>query len=64
VIVHYPTAPRTGIVVVYDLGEPGSWEQACEDRAAWGKELTEIHTLNNNHVAIEFKPGGELEASA
>jgi hypothetical protein len=51
-------------MVVYDLEDPDSWEQAHEDRAAWGKELTEIHTLDNNHVAIVFKPGGALEASA
>ena len=63
-IVHESPAPRTGIIVVYDLGESGSWEQAREDRATWGKELTEIHRLDNNHVAIEFKPGGALEASA
>jgi hypothetical protein len=63
-IVHDSPEPRTGIVVVYDLGDPDSWEQAREDRGAWGKELTEIHRLDNNHVAIEFKPGGALEASA
>jgi hypothetical protein len=51
-------------MVVYDLEEPDSWEQAREDRAAQGKELTEIYTLDSNHVAMVFKPGGALEASA
>ncbi len=55
---------HTGIMIVFDLEDPDSWEQAREDRAAWGKELTEIHTLDNNHVAIVFMPGGTLEASA
>jgi hypothetical protein len=63
-IVQEPRAPRTGIMVVYDLEEPDSWEQAREDRAAQGKELTEIYTLDSNHVAMVFKPGGSLEASA
>lgn len=63
-IVQEPRASRTGIMVVYDLEEPDSWEQAREDRAAQGKELTEIYTLDSNHVAMVFKPGGALEASA
>jgi hypothetical protein len=36
---------HTGIMIVFDLEDPDSWEQAREDRAAWGKELTEIYTL-------------------
>jgi len=63
-IVHESPEPRTEIVVVYDLGEDGSWEQAREDREAWGKELTEIHRLDSDPVAIVFTPGGALEASA
>lgn len=63
-IVYESPAPRTGIMIVYDLKDPASWEQAREDRAAWGKELTAIYTLDNNHVAIVFKPGDALEASA
>jgi len=62
-ILQYSPEPRTGIVVVYDLREPDSWEQAREDRGAWGKKLTEIHRLGNDHVVIEFKPSGTLEAS-
>jgi hypothetical protein len=67
-ILQYSPEPRTGIVVVYDLREPDSWEQAREDRRAWGKELTEIYTLiytlDNDHVIIAFKPGAALEAAA
>ena len=55
---------RTGVVVVYDLREPGSWEQARDDRETWGNELSEIHRLDNDRVVIVFKPGGALEASA
>jgi hypothetical protein len=63
-IVHDSPEPRTGIVLVYDLREPDSWEHAREDRGAWGKELTDIYTLDNDHVIIVFKPGTALEASA
>jgi hypothetical protein len=49
---------------VYDLRDPDAWERAGRERAAWGRMWTEIHTLDNDHVIIEFKPGGALEASA
>ncbi len=52
------------VVKVYDLRDPDAWERAGRERAAWGRQWTEIHTLDNEHVIIEFKPGGALEASA
>ena len=56
---------RIGAVMkVYDLRDPHAWERASRERTAWGRKRTEIHRLDNDHVAIEFKPGGALEASA
>ena len=52
------------VVKIYDLRDPDAWERAGRERAAWGRKRTEIHRLDNDHVAIEFKPGGALEASA
>lgn len=56
---------RIGAVVkAYDLRDPEAWERAGRERAAWGREMSEIHRLDNDHVIIVFKPGGALEASA
>ena len=52
------------VVKMYDLRDPEAWERAERERAAWGRLWTEIHTLDNDHVIIVFKPGGALEASA
>lgn len=52
------------IVVVYDLRDSVQWTTAGEARRAWGRERTAIHTIDNDHIAIEFKPGGALEVSA
>ena len=57
-------APHTDRVEVYDLSDPQAWEQAGRDRAAWGKSLSVIHRLDNDHIAIEFKPRGALEAAS
>ena len=58
--------PDTGeaIVVVYDLRDPDAWERAGRERRAWGREFTEVHTLTNDVIAVEFKPGGALEVPA
>ena len=57
--------PRhTDKVTVYDLRDPEALAQASTDRDAWGRQWTEIHILDNDHVAIEFKPRGTLEAAS
>lgn len=60
----YPKEVPEGMLVVYDLREPPQWIGARHDREAWGRERSEIHPLDNDHVLIEFKPGESLEASA
>jgi hypothetical protein len=57
--------PRhTDKVTVYDLRDPEASAQASTDQDAWGRQWTEIHILDNDHVAIQFKPRGTLEAAS
>jgi hypothetical protein len=52
------------VVKVYDLRDPDAWERAGRERAAWGRQWSEIHRLDIDHIIIEFKPGGAREVSA
>jgi hypothetical protein len=52
------------VLIIYALRDPEAWERARRDRAFWGRERTEIHTLDSDHVVIEFKSSGALETSA
>jgi hypothetical protein len=56
----YETSTR----VVYDLRDPEQWKRAGQDRHAWGRSMTDIHTLDTDHIVIEFRAGEALEASA
>ena len=57
--------PRhTDRVTVYDLRDPEAGAQASADVDAWGRQWTEIHSLDNDHVVIAFKPRGSLEAAS
>ena len=58
----YPTERVEAILVLYDLRNPAQWTAAGEDRRAWGRERTAIHTLDLDHIIIEFLPGGALGA--
>lgn len=49
------------VLVVYDLSDPLQWTAAGEERRAWGRERTIIHTLDNDHILIEYMAGGALE---
>ena len=48
-------------LVLYDLRDPEVWEKAARERRSWGRSRAVIHVLDDDHVAIEFKPGGALE---
>ncbi len=50
--------------VVYDLRDDAARERAHADIRAWGRERTRIHTLDNDHIALEVLPGGALEIPA
>jgi hypothetical protein len=65
-MVHDGCPPRT-VWVVYDLRDPGQWEQARQDREAWGRGFSEVYSLDCDHVLIIFRPGGascESQAAA
>jgi hypothetical protein len=65
-MVHDECPSRT-LWVAYDLRDPDQWEQARQDREAWGKALATVHTLDLDHVLIMFHPGGascESQAAA
>lgn len=53
-----------GMLVIYDLRDSTQWTGARRGREAWGRERSEIYKLDNDHIIIQFKPGGALEASA
>jgi hypothetical protein len=60
----YPIEHVEAMAVLYDLRDPAQRTAAGEERRAWGRERTEIHVLSNDHIIIEYKAGGALEASA
>lgn len=57
---------RTEFWVVYDLADAEQWTRAGEDRRAWGRGMSQVFTLDTDHIVIVFRPGGAtgLEASA
>ncbi len=54
----------TSTFVMYDLRDPEAWMRAHRERAAWGKDLTVVFVVDQDHIILEFKAGGALEASA
>ncbi len=59
----YPKSTES-ILVLYDLRDPEQWKRAGRDRRAWGRGVVEIHTLDRDHVVLEFRAGGVLEGTA
>jgi hypothetical protein len=47
------------LTIVYDLRDPGAWQQAHKHRGMWGKLFTDIHLLDSDHVVLVFRSGGE-----
>jgi hypothetical protein len=58
------TTPREGVLVAVDLRDAEAWTRAGRELRAWGREHSIVHVFDNDHIAIEFQPGGALEASA
>jgi hypothetical protein len=56
--------PSRTVWVAYDLRDPDQWEQARQDREAWGKARSTVHTLDPDHVLIMFHPGGSVSQAA
>lgn len=55
---------ESSILILFDLKDPEQWERSGRERRAWGREHSEIHTITNDIIIIEFRAGGALEASA
>ncbi len=58
------TTAKEGRLVIYDLRDVAAWQRAHEERGAWGRRRSKVHTLDNDHVIIEFEAGRKTEASA
>jgi hypothetical protein len=50
-----------GVLKIYDLRDADAWMRTSRERGAWGRSRTVIYTLDDDHVAIKFVPGGALE---
>ena len=59
----YPDSSGS-VFVLFDLRDPDAWNRAHRERAAWGRHKTGIHTIDNDHIILEFRPGGALDAVA
>jgi hypothetical protein len=53
---HDGAQPEEGFAVVYDLASPGALKASHRHRAFWGRRFTEIHELDNDRVALVFRP--------
>ncbi len=60
--------PRDTVWVLFDLRIPGAWERARADREAWGRGMTDVHSMGLDHVLIAFRSGNagssDLEAAS
>jgi hypothetical protein len=45
--------------VVYDLRDAGGWRQAHLHRRLWGHRFTDYYVLDQDHILMVFRPGGE-----
>jgi hypothetical protein len=50
---------RSGtIAIIYDLRDPAAWQTACDHGRTWGRLYADIHTLDEDHIAVVFRSGG------
>jgi hypothetical protein len=45
-------------VLVYDLRDPAAGQRARRHRRYWGRLYTDLHVLDERHVALVFHSGG------
>lgn len=53
----YPSKDKA-VWVLFDLRVLDTEQRARRVIAAWGREHTRVHTLDPDHVAVAFLPGG------
>jgi hypothetical protein len=51
--------PPLLFTMIYDLRDEEAWRKAHRDRSLWGKIYTDIHVLDNDHIILSFRSGGE-----
>jgi hypothetical protein len=44
------------LALVYDLRDPGAWDEACRHARLWGRLYTDLHRLEDGHVVLVFRP--------
>ena len=49
------------LVVIFDLRDPGAQTKARRCRALWGRRFSDITVLDNDHVALTFRPSPNRE---
>jgi hypothetical protein len=54
-----PQTPTLPLLRVYDLRDPGAWQQAHRHRRLWGRLYTDVYALDTDHIALVFRTGGE-----
>lgn len=48
----------SGFTIIYDLRDASAERKSHRDRSLWGKLYTDIHTVDNDHIALVFRPAG------
>jgi hypothetical protein len=44
------------LTIVYDLRDPGAWDEACRHARLWGRLYTDLHRLDDQGVVLVFRP--------
>lgn len=52
-------AASDALTIVYDLRDAGAWREAHRHRRLWGHRFTSYYVLDQDHIVIVFRPGGE-----
>ena len=48
-----------GFAIIYDLQDAHAWRQAHAHRSLWGRRFCQHYVLDEDHLLIVFRPGGE-----
>jgi hypothetical protein len=50
--------------ILYDLADQAAWDAARRHSAWWGRLYTDIHTVDNDHVMLLFRPAPKRPGGA
>jgi hypothetical protein len=51
--------PQEGFVMVYDLRDAETWQQAHRHRRLWGRRFADYFVLDEDHILMVFHSAGE-----